>query len=185
VISQLNNFLTELEWRGDASTEAIGGQFELKGVAPQKSYIVHFIDPKRRIGATATLKTGDATPTVVLKTCGQATARFVDSEGQPVAGSRRSLHIVITPGTNKYDFRAMDGGKFAADSDFVSNIDRLNYWNLPPTDSDGRITFPALIPGATYRIDGYEKGMITIGKEFHVDAKETLDLGEIDIKEHN
>ena len=52
------------------------------------------------------------------------------------------------------------------------------------TDAQGRISFPALIPGATYRISDYStindgKRTIRLRKEFTVKPGETLDLGDI------
>ena len=54
----------------------------------------------------------------------------------------------------------------------------------PVSDAQGRIVFPALIPGATYRvfdehsIDNDRNGP-PIRKEFTVKPGETLDLGDI------
>ena len=36
-----------------------------------------------------------------------------------------------------------------------------------------------IIPGATYRLMGYEKGKLFIAKEFGVESNQTVDLGEI------
>ena len=58
------------------------------------------------------------------------------------------------------------------------NIDRTNYWPGPKTDAAGRITFPALIPGASYRIVSFENGKSAVSKEFVAESK-TLDLGKI------
>jgi hypothetical protein len=118
-----------------------------------------------------------------LRPCGQATARFVDGEGQPLAGFRASLHMVVTPGVAEHDFEAARRGELAADSEFVSNIDRTNHWHLPPADKDGRITFPALIPGATYRFTTYDDGKPTIAREFTVESGQEVDLGEIAIEQ--
>ena len=98
LISQLNIVPTTLSWRGDASKQVLGGRFELSPLEPNQKYTVYFLDAKRRLGATATLTTEDDTPTVVLKPCGQATARFVDAAGQPLADFRSSLHMVVSPG---------------------------------------------------------------------------------------
>jgi len=65
----------------------------------------------------------------------------------------------------------------------TTNIDRTNYWQPAPTDSDGRITFPALIPGATYRIEGYKDHSMFIAKEFSVESGQTQVLGEIVVEE--
>ena len=54
----------------------------------------------------------------------------------------------------------------------------------PITDADGRITLPALIPGALYRIsdcstmNDRDKG-VQVRKDFTVKPGETLDLGDI------
>ena len=65
-----------------------------------------------------------------------------------------------------------------------ANVDRKHYWNGPLTDADGRITLPALIPGALYRITDFstvndaDKG-VQVRKDFTVKPGETLDLGDI------
>ena len=77
----------------------------------------------------------------------------------------------------------MQKGELAADSDFISNVDRKNHWPGPETDADGRVTFEVLIPGATYRIFGTENGHLVVKKDFSVEAGRTLDLGEFVITE--
>ena len=72
----------------------------------------------------------------------------------------------------------------AADATYMPNVDRMHYWNGPFTDADGRITLPALIPGAWYRIsdrstmNDRDKGA-QVRKDFTVKPGETLDLGDI------
>ena len=90
------------------------------------------------------------------------------------------LYFVLNPGVPKYDFDSQRLGKLAADVDFNANVDQFNYgYGSEPLkwDDDLRITYSALIPGATYRIPttfdqsfGY--------KEFVAKPGETLDLGE-------
>ena len=72
----------------------------------------------------------------------------------------------------------------AADAAYMPNVDRIHYGKGPLTDSDGRITLPALIPGALYRIsdrstiNDRDKG-VQVRKDFTVNPGETLDLGDI------
>jgi hypothetical protein len=65
-----------------------------------------------------------------------------------------------------------------ADADFMANVDRTNYSNGPKTDADGRITFPALIPGATYRVVE-TNGQAMSAKTFSVKSNETVHLGTL------
>jgi protocatechuate 3,4-dioxygenase beta subunit len=165
-------------WRG-FPVELLGGRFELGGLAPGEEYPTYFLDAKRRLGATAVLKSDNDQPTVVLKPCGQATARFVDPEGQPHDSFNPMLEMIVAPGAHQYDYDAMKQGQLAADTDYNANIDRTNYLSGPQTDNEGRVTFPALIPGATYRIGRIDDGKGVIVKDFSVGSGESLDLGDI------
>src|SRR5207244_6112321 len=90
--------------------------------------------------------------TVQLAPCGSAVVRYVDPKGKPNAGQQPVLQIVIHPGANPFDRTTLEKGLLFADTEFVSNLDRLNHWNGPRSDAQGRVTLPALIPGATYRL---------------------------------
>jgi len=178
VISRLKFFPSSLYWRG-FSPVALGGTFQLSGLAEGQEYPTFFLDAKRRLGATAVFNRDSDHPTVVLKPCGEATVRITNPAGQPVVGFAPGLRMVVTPGVSVYDLTAVEKGKLAADADFVSNIDRTNYWPGPKTDNDGVIRFPALIPGATYRLATFEKGKPVMLREFTVKPSQTLDLGEV------
>ncbi|HLA85463.1 MAG TPA: hypothetical protein VJL29_11770, partial [Thermoguttaceae bacterium] len=170
------------DW-GASPIEALGGRFTLSNLAKDQEYPVYFLDAKRRLGATALLTAGEQEPTVVLKPCGSARATFVDEKGQALAGlsshEQPSLHMVVTPGVCPYDFEATRRGEIAADADFVSNIDRTNYWPVTKTDEQGRVTFPALIPDATYCIYAMKGRQWITAKEFTARSGETIDLGKI------
>ena len=73
-------------------------------------------------------------------------------------------------------------GELAADADFLANIDRTNHWDRPPTDKDGRTTFPALIPGATYRIHAICEGQAAYRQRIQRGIESVVDLGEIVIE---
>lgn len=142
VVSRLDIWSHWLSWHGKPQP-APGGKFELTGLKDGIEYPTHFLDPKRRLGATVQLNAGEKEPTVILKSCGSALARFVDDKGQPLADYSPTIHIVVTSGTQPYDYKAMQAGALSADSDFAANIDRLNHGDLK-TDAAGKLTIPAL-----------------------------------------
>ncbi len=178
VISRLNISPAILTWRGDRH-ETRGGRFQLAGLDPDREYPVLFLDPKRQLAAKVMIRAQSESPTVVLKPCGKATARFVDENGQPLVGAHANLHFILTPGAPRFDLVAMKAGLLSADADFVANIDRTNYWDGPKADEQGRITMPALIPGATYQLQYVGPKGKSLIKEFTVESQQTLDLGDI------
>jgi hypothetical protein len=65
-------------------------------------------------------------------------------------------------------------------------VDPISYEKNPTSDAQGRLVFPALVPGATYRIIDRTAARTPSGpqlrKEFTVKPDETLDLGDIVIE---
>jgi hypothetical protein len=180
MISRLRTTPLSLQWRGNP-VPVRDGRFELHGCDPDKSYPVFFLDPQHQWGAAVELagKAASGEPvTVRLAPCGSATVRFVDAAGKPVKNHRPPLQMIVTPGPDMFDPEARKTGALLGDMDFVANIDRLNHWQEPPTDAQGRITWRALIPGAPYRIL-QSNGK---GKTFTVESGKTADLGDIVIK---
>lgn len=181
IVTRLKSWDHAGKWRGD-SRPTVGGKFELMGLEPDESYKVHFLDARQKLGTTIELKATDEDVKVVLKPCGSMTAKFIveDEKNRETMKSmqRPTLYFTLMPGVAKYAAQRL--GKLAADEDFVGNIDRVNYGMDdvgPKLDDEFRITYPALIPGATYRLQtsfdqsfGY--------KEFTAKSGETLDLGE-------
>ncbi len=171
------------EWRG-GSGPTLGGTFRLKGLTADQEHPVYFLDPHQKLGAAVNLRTSDEPVSVALKPCGSAKAKFIlDKEDRQFSPM---LFFVLTPGELKYNFDAVQAGKTLADSDFVANIDRINYGN-PQEAQEGierHYTFPALIPGATYRLltSGGIEGPY---RDFTVKSGETLDLGEFTPKFDN
>jgi hypothetical protein len=175
-------------WVGSYHGEAPSGRFELHGLDPDGDRPVYFLQPKRRLGATARLSGRSAAGgpiTIRLEPCGTATARLIDAHRKPIAGYRGEflLSLIITPGRSSVSRDPADAKLLAAEGDFVSRIDPINYAKEPETDADGRIRFPALIPGATYRIVDRttfsDSSGAQVRKDFTVKPGETLDLGEI------
>jgi hypothetical protein len=157
------------------------GRFELHGLDPSERYPVSFIDPKNKLGATVTLSARDAAEEVAvrLEPCGSATVRRVDANGKPVVGRPVLLEVVVTPGSSPNDAGVSEAGKLSGDCDFVGSFDRLNHWQPPTTDADGRVTFTALIPGATYRIMQVTDKGRTLEKGFTVESGKLLRLPDV------
>jgi hypothetical protein len=80
------------------------------------------------------------------------------------------------------DPKAYDRGEVAADEGFVANIDRKNYWEGPPTDADGRVTLPALIPGASYRIEELDDPDHIIKCDFKAESGKSVKLPDVRLK---
>jgi beta-lactamase regulating signal transducer with metallopeptidase domain/protocatechuate 3,4-dioxygenase beta subunit len=165
------------------------GWFELPGCHPEKSTSVYFVDPKNRLGAVLEVSgrmAGRQPLEVRLAPCGTATARFIDPQGKPLSNLQPSLKLVMTPGPGGFR-RILDlkDDRLWADEDSVANFDRLNYWwPGPRTNQQGRCTFPALIPGANYRLDVFDKAASKwVTKDFSVASGETLQLPEMVINQ--
>ncbi len=143
-------------WRPDEHATVRDGRFELHGLDPNTEVPVYFLDPKRKLGVMAHFSgksTSGGPVTVRLEPCGAARARLVGPDGKPIGSFSGSwlISMVVTPDTvpgpnNRGESLLM------ADQDFLTRIDTINYQQDPATDAQGRIVFPALIPGATYRI---------------------------------
>ena len=162
------------------------GRFELHGLAPGASTRIHILDPEDEWGLSVDVTGHQAGEdlTIRLQPCGQARARFLGSDGKPIAGKRPLFEIVVTPGPRLMISGMREQAELGADAAIVANVDRKHYWNLPGTDADGRITLISLIPGALYRITDFMRGndqneRILSRKEFTVKTGETLGLGDI------
>jgi RNA polymerase sigma factor (sigma-70 family) len=170
------------------ATEARDGWFEIHGLDSEKPVPVCFLDAEHQTGARVELsgKQSGQEITVRLVPCGRATARYVDGDGKPLAGFSPAPDIIITPGRaapRPYSLDEDAGrNELLADEASVTNLDRYNYWNGIKTDAKGRVTFPALIPGATYRFSQWEKDRWVPNKGFTVKSGETLDLGDVVIR---
>ncbi len=184
-----------LHWWSGQHAIARNGRFELHGFDPDSDVPVHFLDPKHKLGATIHLSGKSASSglvTVQLEPCGTAKARLVDPDGRPMAGPMvgpmaRISHLwlvsmVVQPGPPR-SRKSYDEGLVISSEYPLTWVDPINYPQSPVSDSQGRIVFPGLIPGATYRINDRttvrdEKGP-QVRKEFTVKPGEPLDLGDI------
>ena len=188
IISLLNIRHFHLVWRGEATLHTHDGMFELHGVDPDKPARVSFFDADHLWGATVDISATQAGEevTVRLQPCGQARARVVGPDGAPLAKMFPQFEILGALGPHQWDLRKESKSMLAADATYIPNVDRIHYWTGkgPLTDADGRISLPALIPGALYRISDYstvndrDKG-VQVRKDFTVRSGETLDLGDI------
>ena len=154
ILTALHIDATNTSWRGDEHVPVRDGRFELHGLAPDATTRIYVLDAGHQWGASVEIsgKRAGEEPTVRLQPCGQAKARCVGTDGKPIAKHTPEFEFVMTPGPTQHSQRKQDRAELAADAEYMANVDQKNYWNMPETDANGRITLPALIPGALYRI---------------------------------
>jgi len=162
-------------WRA-FSEPAKGGFAEIRGLEPGVKYPVYFLDVRRQLGAVAEVSVDEAQPTVVLKPCATAKARFVDAAKKPVKkGLSFGLNMVVTPGVTRYSLDPSKRNELRADEDFSSNFDQVR--GFSGTDANGVEIFRYLVPGVTYRISNPGQDRPDI--EFVAESGKTHDLGDI------
>lgn len=172
-------------WRGDLALHATDGRFILRGLDPDGTPAkVNFLAATRGFGKSLMVSANDAGTDLVVKLepCGKAKLRLVNRDGKPVGRQYPRLELVAKPGPPDHYPERLDG-KLAASATEIINCDRHDRTQspgVPLTDAGGRITFPNLIPGASYRIiDLFPDADEFVRKEFQVKAGETLDLGDV------
>jgi RNA polymerase sigma factor (sigma-70 family) len=186
ILTALHIDALDTSWRGNVKVRVRDGRFELHGLAPDSTTRIFVLDPAHKWGGSLEISGRQASdsPTVRLEPCGQARARIVGPDGKAIANYTLHFEFVMTPGPSQWSQRKQDRAELAADADFIANVDHKNYPDMPRTDAEGRITLPALIPGALYRIldfstvNDQDKGA-QIRKDFTVKPGATLDLGDI------
>jgi RNA polymerase sigma factor (sigma-70 family) len=153
-----------------------GGRFALRGCDPGKAVRVFFLAAGAKLGAVAELSAGKARGEPVkvrLGRCGSAVARFRDKRGQPLKDYSPNCFLVLTPGILLMGEPVLDRRLGA---------DVADPWpsGRPATDASGRLTFTALIPGATYWITDWDNGHV-VKKAFTVAAGQAVDLKDITV----
>ena len=153
---------------------------------------VFFLEPKRRLGTIVNIagKSGSSGPVTVPPRVMWNSQGAAPRSGWK-AGSEVSRPLSRSPWSShpahlRRSRDQADEGRLAADQDYLSRIDPINYVDGLVSDGQGRMVFPALIPKVTYRIydnttDNDNAGR-RLRKEFTVKPGETLDLGDIRIE---
>ncbi len=160
------------------------GTFAIPVLDPEATYRLHFVDPSGQLGAVAELsgkQAGGEPVTVRLRPCGRATARLVDAQGKPLARHRPLLWLLVPPGPHPApaDFKDLrDHNLRTRDAVWAAYLDPARHGDGPRTDGQGRVTFPSLIPGATYRI------LLGPGKvrDFTAEPGRTTALGDVTLE---
>jgi RNA polymerase sigma factor (sigma-70 family) len=188
ILSRQQIHLSNLSWNEYNFIHAHDGRFELSGFDPEKAAPVYFLDADHGWGARVELsgKQAGEDLTIRLQPCGQARARFVGPDGQPVArlDVRIYVQILMTPGSSTIH-NSDRGESLAAEGAYLPNVDPKHHPHSGVfTDAQGGVTLPALIPGAPYRISDWSTVNVQgkgyqIRRDFSVKPGETLDLGDI------
>jgi hypothetical protein len=160
------------------------GYCEVPGCDPVNAEPVFIVDTINQAGAVVRLSgKAEGTTTIELQRCGSATARFLDGNGKPLANMRPRLEMVVTPGVSFFDYDEKDQmDPLNADDISMGSLD--GRYETLRTDAQGKVTFPTLLPGATFRIiaQSPEAGFVNVKKDFTVEPGQLLDLKDITIK---
>ena len=161
------------------------GVIRIPGQDPSQPVTFYVLDREHALGARAQLrvKTSGEPPVVHLEPCGSARVRFPNRHGEPDAdrslfadGVMMTLELILVPGVPPVP----PSNKLNAITCHSVNLDRPRHKTLR-TDNEGRVTFPALIPGATYRAMAVEhpsSGYV----DFTVSAGQTTEVGDVIMK---
>jgi hypothetical protein len=163
------------------------GEFELPGCDPNQPNTAYLLDPANRLAATVQLTKQNASePAIVhLRPCGSARARLVGADGKPVANYLPWFVYLLASGVppRSPDFYEGDHA-LEANSGDVPQLDPASV----VTNDDGRITWPALVPGLSYRIQWFPRDFADPKPwphlDFTVEAGEVKELGTVVIKAH-
>ena len=177
------------DWRGDYHRQCRDGRFELHGLDPDTEVPVYFLEPKHKLGAIGRALRQAAAGEDRRPSGSSPAARPRRGSSSPTASRSPAIatvliSMVVTPGPRRQPRSRQRTAELAADDDFLVN-DRLastTGTTRHPMPRAGS-TFPALIPGATYRIIDLTTATSETGpqlrKDFTVKPGETLDLGDI------
>jgi protocatechuate 3,4-dioxygenase beta subunit len=186
-----------------APVQVRDGKFELPLRDLKAGYQIYFLDAKSKLAAVAEVSGKDTAPTVKLTACGSAKAHFLDAKGEPKAKYQPRVWLLLPPGPHPTGgqpafagaglglkrVRVVVAGRAPMwdlarnssppnhDRIALGQADALHYGKEFATDAKGNITFPALIPGATYRIV-FPDGKV---KDFKAEAGKTVDLKDITV----
>jgi hypothetical protein len=164
--------------------ECRDGELILPGCDPEKGGSISLYDLEHSLGTTLNFTGAQASGpplTVTLEPCGAAAVRLLDAMGKPLTGRQPEIHIVLSPGTVMASLVSTGKDDKELEGDWImwGNFHRDRNNDLK-TDALGRVTIPALIPGALYQITSNEaKFDMRQGlpkNEFRVRAGETLKL---------
>ena len=137
-----------------------GGNFVLPGCEAGRTYPVLFLDAERRLGATAELTAGprERPPLVRLQPCGQASVRFVDADGRPLANQVLTPFVLLEPDIAADDEAARLGQSAQAVPHEMAWANPLAYRHClgPHTEADGCITLTDLVPGVRYGLTQWD-----------------------------
>lgn len=126
------------------------GRFVLPGCEEGHEYTVLFLDLAHDWGGVATVRClpDSAPPRVQLSPCGEARVRFVNPEGQPVAGFSPNV-LVRTPRSVRLD--DLPPSPQPCDWQLPTRVDPLWWVTDRTSDDDGVVKLKRLIPGVEYQ----------------------------------
>jgi protocatechuate 3,4-dioxygenase beta subunit len=150
----------------DVTNPLTAAECPVYALDPAKPRTVVVSHPGRNLGGQVVVRGDEAGPVVVkLRPAGAVTGRFLDADGQPVAGADVFLSFPSRP-----------AGAF---------VQRQR--PSIRTDADGRFQLEGMVPGVTFAVQRIRKGNAALAPKPETGLKEvgsgaTLDLGDIRVE---
>ncbi len=130
--------------------------FTVRELNPKRPRTLLFLHREKGLGMSLVVRADQSQPlTVKLERCASVTGRFVDADGQPVAG--------LSIGIGRDRLQGPGGVR-------------------TQTDRDGRFRADGLAPGQKYTVQPASPVRITTVTSFQVEPGQTKDLGNIQLK---
>ncbi|HYT88064.1 MAG TPA: RNA polymerase sigma factor [Gemmataceae bacterium] len=161
------------------------GTFAFPVSNPGAVFHLAFLDEKGKLGAVARVEgkqAGGDPVTVRLAGTGAARARFVDAAGKPLANYRPLMWLLLPPGPHPLpqNLKTMLGSGVRAEGAlWLGHADPARHGDGPRTDTQGRLTLPALIGGAIYRVQQSGRQ----AHDFTVQAGQTVVLPDLVVEQ--
>ena len=129
------------------------GKLSVHGIPPEGERTVWLLDAENKQGKVLHVRANDANQplNIALEKCGSVSRRYVDAKQNPVAGYRPEFVAVQMSFLPEDSFQGKTSNdQFVNFNAIIVDLFEDRNGSNVMSDENGRLTYPALIPGAIY-----------------------------------